>query len=109
METQTITYRVQLRAIMNESLGYISYVFENLNFQHYDYQYITAVRFPNWDHGPIEDGAIGYVVVKYVQGGVDEWYDKDLKKFQVYNNDNIIFLKFIPEKPEIKPTEIILD
>lgn len=109
METQTVTYKVILQTQMVESLGYISYVFENLNFQDYDYQFITAIRFPNWDHGSIKNGDVGYVVVKYVQGGKDEWYDKDAKEFQVYNNDNIIFLKFIPEKPEVRPTEIILD
>ena len=36
METQTITYYVQLKAQIKENLGYIQYVFENLNFKDYD-------------------------------------------------------------------------
>lgn len=107
METQTVTYHVQLKEQIDEGMGYISYVFENLEFRNYDYQYITAIRFPNWNQGHIKKGAIGYVVVKYVQEGVDKWYDGE--KFVVYNYDNIIFLKFIPEKEEVVPTEIILD
>ena len=109
METQTVTYKVILQTQMVESLGYISYVFENLNFQDYDYHYITAVRFPNWDCGNIKVGEKGYVLVKYVQEGKDEWYDKESKEFNKYVDTNIIFLKFIPEKPEVTPTEIILD
>lgn len=106
MENQTITYYVQLKAQIKENLGYIRYVFENLNFQDYDYQYITTIRFPNWEHGPIKDGEIGYVVVKYVQGGIDKWYDGE--KFILYNNDNIIFYKFIRENSNTS-SEIILD
>lgn len=107
MENQTVTYHVQLKTQIKEGPGYINYVFENLEFQDYDYRYITAVRFPNWDQGSIENGEIGYVVVKYVREGVDKWYDGE--NFIVYNEDNIIFYKFIREKEKVVPTEIILD
>lgn len=109
METKTVTYHVVLKQILNEEFGYISYVFENLEFQDYDYHFLTAIRFPNWNQRHLSIGEVGYVVLQYVQEGIDKWYDKNTKEFQVYNEDNIIFLKFIPEKPEVIPTEIILD
>lgn len=109
METQEITYHVVLKGFINNGTGYVNYVFENLEFQDYDFHYITAVRFPNWDCKNIKVGERGYVVVKYVQEGKDEWYNKETKEFNKYLDTNIIFLKFIPEKPEIETTEIILD
>ena len=45
METQTVTYRVKYLAHSADSMGYINYVFENLNFQNYDDKYIMCVRF----------------------------------------------------------------
>lgn len=107
METQTVTYHVILQQILKEEFGYISYVFENLEFQDYDYHFLTVTRFPNWNQRHLEIGEVGYVVVKYVQEGIDKWYDG--KEFIPYTNDHIIFLKFIPEKPKVVPTEIILD
>ena len=107
METQTVTYYVQLKVQYDEGLGYKSYVFENLNYQDYDYQFITAVRFPNWESPPIKDGEIGYVVLRYVREGIDQWYNGEELVF--FNDTNIIFMKFIPEKPAVDMTEIILD
>lgn len=107
METQTVTYRVQFVASSEDGMGYINYVFENLNYQDYDSQYIMCVRFPNWDQESFEYGDIGYVTVRYVREGVDKWYDG--KDFVTYRYTNIIFLKFILEKQKIVPTEIILD
>ena len=107
METQTVTYYAQLKLQYDEGMGYKSYVFEDLNYQDPDYHFITAIRFPNWETPPIKDGEIGYVVLRYVREGIDQWYDgKCLNK---YKHTNFIFLKFIPLKPKVETTEIILD
>lgn len=106
MQTQTVTYHVKFLASCADGLGYINYVFENLEFQDYDYQYLMCVRFPNWDQAAFNIGDVGYVTVKYVREGIDKWYDGN--EFVTYKYTNIIFLKFIPEKEKIT-TKLILD
>lgn len=106
MQTQTVTYHVKFLASCADGLGYINYVFENLEFQDYDYQYLMCVRFPNWDQATFNIGDVGYVTVKYVREGIDKWYDGN--EFVTYKYTNIIFLKFIPEKEKIT-TKLILD
>lgn len=106
MQTQTVTYHVKFLASCADGLGYINYVFENLEFQDYDYQYLMCVRFPNWDQATYNIGDVGYVTVKYVREGIDKWYDGN--EFVTYKYTNIIFLKFIPEKEKIT-TKLILD
>lgn len=106
MQTQTVTYHVKFLASCADGLGYINYVFENLEFQDYDYQYLMCVRFPNWDQAIFNIGDVGYVTVKYVREGIDKWYDGN--EFVTYKYTNIIFLKFIPEKEKIT-TKLILD
>lgn len=106
MQTQTVTYHVKFLASCVDGLGYINYVFENLEFQDYDYQYLMCVRFPNWDQATFNIGDVGYVTVKYVREGIDKWYDGN--EFVTYKYTNIIFLKFIPEKEKIT-TKLILD
>lgn len=107
METQTVTYHVKFVAYCEDGMGYINYVFEDLEFQDYDYKYIMCVRFPNWDQAPFNIGDVGYVTVRYVREGIDKWYDG--KEFVTYKYTNLIFLKFIPEKPKVETAEILLD
>ena len=107
MEGQTVTYHAKLVACCEDGMGYINYVFEDLNFQDYDYQYIMCVRFPNWNQATFNIGDVGYVTIRCVREGIDQWYDG--KDFVTYKYTNLIFLKFIPEKPESKTTEILLD
>ena len=106
MQTKEITYHVRLATKCEEGMGYVNYVFENLDFQDYDYQYFMCVKFPNWDSCEIEKGDVGYVTVKYVREGVDKWYDG--KEFVTYKYTNIIFLKFIREyeKPVLNAIKI---
>lgn len=107
LDNQTVTYHVQLKTFINNGTGYINYVFEDLEYKDYDYQYITATRFPNWEHGHINVGDIGYVTLKCVREGIDQWYDGE--KLITFNNDMWIFIRFIPEKESISLSEIILD
>lgn len=96
MQTQEITYHAKLVAKIADGLGYTNYVFEDLEYQDYDYKYFMCVRFPNWNQGSIDLEDIGYVTVKYVREGIDQWYDGN--ELVTYKYTNIIFLKFVPEK-----------
>lgn len=105
METQEVTYHVKLVAQQSDSSGYINYVFENLNYTDELNQFIMCVRFPNWDQAYFQLEDIGYVKVKYVQAGIDKWYDGE--EFIPYKDTNIIFMKFIHEK--VSQKEIFVD
>lgn len=107
MQTQEITYRAKLVAKITDSLGYTSYVFENLEYTDEDYKYFMCVRFPNWNQGSINLEDIGYVTVKYVKGGIDKWYDGH--EFITYKYTNIIFLSFIQEKKKVTINSIKVD
>ena len=105
METQEITYHVKLIADQVDSMGYINYVFENLESTNLDDHYIMCVRFPNWDQAFININDTGYVRFRYVQEGIDKWYNGT--DFVPYKYTNIIFLKFVHEKSKIN--EITVD
>jgi hypothetical protein len=66
-----------------------------------------CVLFPNWEQASFEYEDIGYVTVKYVREGIDKWFDG--KDFNTYKYTNIIFMKFINEKPMIDNLEINVD
>lgn len=94
-------------AYLDEGMGYVSFVFEDLEYQNLNFKYRTLIKFPNWNYNAFNIGDEGFVTFKIVREGIDEWYDGS--KFIKYNNDNFIFLKFIPIKPKVETTEIILD
>jgi hypothetical protein len=96
---EEITLYVKLNAKSIDIGGYITYVFENLNYKTYDTQYVMCVQFPNWNQSEIEVGDIGYVNVKYVEEGISKWYDGE--KMNVYKYTNVVFLKFIKEPEQI--------
>lgn len=99
MQIQEVTYHAKLVAKYSDGLGYVNYVFEDLEFQDYDYKYFMCVRFPNWEGSTLEIDSVGYVTVKYVREGIDQWYDGS--DFVKYKYTNIIFLKFIPEQEKV--------
>lgn len=99
MQIQEVTYHAKLVAKYSDGLGYVNYVFEDLEFQDYDYKYFMCVRFPNWEGSILEIDSVGYVTVKYVREGIDQWYDGS--DFVKYKYTNIIFLKFIPEQEKV--------
>lgn len=107
MEIQEVTYHVKLVAEHSDGMGYINYVFENLEFQDYDYKYMMCVRFPNWNQSHIEIGEEGFVTVRYVREGVDTWFDGE--QFVPYKYTNVLFLRFVHLKEKFVPTKILLD
>lgn len=107
METQEITYKVKLVAKSSDPMGYINYVFENLEYTNIDNHYVMCVQFPNWEQSCIDIDDTGYAKIKYVEAGIDKWYDGN--EFIPYKNTNIVFLKFIKEYKVSRSDNIILD
>ena len=107
MQTQEVTYHAKLVAKIDDGIGYINYVFEDLEFQDYDYKYFMCVRFPNWECSHFDIDDVGYVTVKYVREGVDSWYDGS--GFVKYKYTNIVFLKFVHEVKRTVVDTIFID
>lgn len=107
METQEVTYKVKLVAKASDPMGYINYVFENLEYTDMDNHYVMCVQFPNWEQSVIDIDDTGYAKLKYVEAGIDKWYDGN--DFVAYKDTNIIFLKFIREYKVSRSDNIILD
>ena len=101
-----VTYHVEVIGSYNQSFGYIWHIFKNLESLNPDTQYIACIEFPNWIKDTFNPGDKGYLTVKYVEQGVDKWFDG--KDFIPYNYDNVIFHVFKHEQP-IVTEEIILD
>ena len=102
----TVTYHVEVIGSYNQGFGYIWHIFKNLEPTNPDIMYITCIEFPNWIKDTFNPGDKGYLTVKYVEQGVDKWFDG--KNFIPYNCDNVIFLVFKHEQLTITE-EIILD
>lgn len=105
MEIKEITIHAKFITYSIDNLGYINYVFEDLEFTNPDYKYIMCVRFPNWDQKSFNIEDEGYLTVRYVREGIDKWFDG--KNFNTYKYTNIIFLKFITK--ELKTNTYYLD
>lgn len=100
------TYHVEVIGSYNQGFGYIWHVFKNLEPVNPDIIYIACIEFPNWIKDTFNPGDKGYLTVKYVEQGVDKWFDG--KNLIPYNCDNVIFLVFKHE--QLTTTEeIILD
>lgn len=107
MESSEVTYHVEIKAFYKDPMGYTNIVFQNLEYENIDYKYIMAVMFPNWDQPTMTIGDIGYVTVKYVQAGVDKWFDG--QHFNTYLYSNVIFQRFVEEKCEVDIKDMIID
>ena len=100
------TYHVQLIGSYKDGYGYIDYVFKNLERIEWDTDYLWCVQLPNWDQPPIKWGERGYLTVRDVEAGIDQWFDgKDL---HYYNFSMTILQRFRPE-PNIVEKEYVLD
>ena len=91
----------QLEVMYEDMFGYITYVFKEVDSD----RYVMCVRFPNWNQSVINIGDSGFLKVRYVEEGKDEWFDGT--NFIKYKNTDVIFLKFIHEKSKIN--DIIID
>ena len=101
-----ITYHVEVIGSYNQGFGYVWHIFRNLEPINPDTMYIACIEFPNWTKDSFITGDKGYLTVKYVEQGIDKWFDG--KNLIPYNYDNVIFLVFKHEQRMITE-EIMLD
>ena len=88
----------KLVAAETDSLGYITYVFENLEEYAIKWsKYILCIRYPNWDHRKIELEEVGYLNCLEIRAGIDTWFDGE--KMVPYKYNGTQFIKFV-EKPK---------
>lgn len=104
---EQITIHAKLVAEQSDGMGYTNYVFEDLEATDMDFKYVMCVRFPNWDQKTINLEDVGFLNIRYVEGGVDKWFDGE--HLVPYKYTNVIFLKFIEEKPKIELDNIIIN
>ena len=95
------TCYAKLVAKQVDHFNYTTLVFQDLN----TLEYIMCVMFPNWEQSVINLGDKGFVTTKYVQAGIDKWFDG--QSLHYYNYNCIQFIKFIDKKPN-KTNTIIL-
>ena len=102
----TVTYHVEVIGSYNQGFGYVWHIFKNLEPVNPDIMYIACIEFPNWTKDSFITGDKGYLTVKYVEQGIDKWFDG--KNLIPYNYDNVIFLVFKHEQRMVTE-EIMLD
>lgn len=90
-----ITVYSQLIASEADLMGYITYVFKNLENAPFGHNYCMVTRLPNWNHRDIEIGEIGYLTYNEVVAGQDKWFCPDTGQMIPYNYTNIYFIKFV--------------
>lgn len=92
-----MTVLARLVASEEDTLGYVTYVFECLDKEMIkETRYIMCTRFPNWEHRKISLGEVGYLNFFEVQAGIDKWFDGS--KMIPYRYNGIHFVRFI-KKP----------
>lgn len=104
-----ITVFGELVASSKDMEGYITYVFKLLDecsIQKVDSNYLMTVQYYNWVSDPINIGDKGYVKVKEVRAGIDQWWDG--LKHNYYKYDDVVFYKFVPIQDIKQEHEIIL-
>lgn len=84
---------VKLVASEIEPLGYITYVFQQLEDCTQSSKYIMCIRYPHWDHKDLKLGDVGYVHCEEIRAGVDKWFDG--KQMVPYNYNTVQFIKFV--------------
>lgn len=92
-----VTFKGKLVASKTDWMGYITYVFENLEPLEQGSKYIMCTQFPNWNQAHIDKGDEGFITVRYVHAGIDTWFDGS--QYVPYRNTDVHFLKFIPDTP----------
>lgn len=100
-----LTFKGKLIAKSSGWMGYITYVFENLEALEPDLKYVMCVQFPNWDQPHISLGDRGFTHVRFVQEGVDTWFNGS--SYIPYRNTDVHFIRFIPEGKI--PEDVVLD
>ena len=88
------TIHAKLIAKQEDSMGYINYVFRDVD-RYDDYVYLSCTRLPNWNCHELQIRDKGYVTVREVKACEDTWYDGENNN--PYKYDATYFYSFIPE------------
>ena len=94
---------------LEDNLGYTIYVFELLDNEdklREHTKFIMCTKCPNWETPEIMIDEVGYLEVKTVIAGKDEWFNGN--DFVKYNYNNIWFIKFVP-KAKKNADELIIE
>lgn len=103
---QMIVYHCELLTYQRDCGDYIVYVFKNLDANGFLDKYIMCTKHPNWQSNPISIGDKGYLKVKEIVAGRDNWYNVDSKEMIPYKFDGVQFFDFVKEKH--KDSEVIV-
>lgn len=101
-----VTFKGKLVAKQEDYAGYITYVFENLESEEIESQYIMCTQFPSWEQNVISIGDIGFTSVRFVISGKDTWYDSFTNTYTPYKNTDTHFIKFVPVKQNNESLDI---
>lgn len=102
-----MTVLSKLLAKAEDTLGYVTYVFECLDKEiRGETKYIMCTRYPNWNHRSINVGEIGYLSFFEIRAGLDKWFNGD--KMIPYNYSGIQFIKFVAKPEEKDKNEYIM-
>ena len=93
-----ITIHAQLIDGEVREMGYIIYVFKNLEPSDPKEVYKLVTRWPNWNHRDLKLGEIGYLTYNDVESGRTEWYNPNTKTMELYRTRACEFISFIAEK-----------
>lgn len=98
MSSQVITIYCKILVIQEGQYQVI--VVEDLNREYTDdLKYVTVVKLPNWEVVNLyEIGDTGYLQFQYVKAGTTQYFNKELKDFEVYNYTNNYLINFFKEK-----------
>lgn len=88
-------------------MGYINYVFENLEATDALSKYIMCTQFPNWEQKTINVGDEGFVSVRYVRAGLDTWFNG--QEYIPYKNTDVHFLKFVAVVRDPGEVSVVLE
>ena len=105
----TYTIKCKLVAKEQDILNYQTLVFQSLEINcPFGHSYCMVVVFPNWQSRIPEIDEIGYLMYDEVEGGIDTYYNRCTDAVVKYNFSNLIFKKFVKEKPDNSNKDIII-
>lgn len=90
---KTTTLLAELVASHRDPYGYITYIFQNLDFKDDDDRYVMCTRYPNWQVRDLKLGDKGFLTVLEIVAGEDKWFNGT--KMIPYTCSTVQFLKFV--------------
>ena len=100
-----VTILAELESKLDEGMGYVTYVFRNLEENSWKTKYKMVTRCPNWSHRTINVGEVGFLSYEDHIAGEDKWFDG--LNFNFYRYTMSQFIKFI-EKPKEQQKDYIM-